>query len=177
MVVHQLQHIHPTLCDHEESTEVHEAADAQGQPFPVLSPQCWKLVLEDSDNCLCSGKLGAKTEGEKHQEEEDRPEWGDGHPRDSLRIGDECQSSTLGGDLFNGDSKLVGHVTNDAEDDKSGKEACDAITHSHEQCISEDIVVELVVAGEGDHAAPGDPEGEEDPGWMDGWMDGWMASD
>ena len=73
MVVHQLQHIHPTLRDHGESTEEHEAADAEGQPFPVLSPQCWKLVLEDGDNCLCGGELGAKTEGEKHQEEEDRP--------------------------------------------------------------------------------------------------------
>ena len=68
----------------------------------------------------------------------------------------------MGGHFFNRDPQFVGHVTNDAKDDKSRKEACDAIAHSHEQGISEDIVVELIVAGEGDHAAPGDAEGEED---------------
>ena len=162
VVVHQLKHVHPTLRDHEESAEVHEAAHAQGQPFPVLSPQCRKLVLEDGDNGLCGGELGAKPEGEKHQEEEYRPEWRDWHPGDGLRIGNECQSSTLSGDFFNRDPQFMGHVTNDAKDDKSGKEACDAIAHSHEQGIPEDIVVELIVAGEGDHAAPGDAEGEED---------------
>ena len=162
MVVHQLEHIHPTLCDHEESAEVHEAADAKGQPFPVFASQCWKLVLKDGDDCLCGGELCSKPEREKHQEEENRPERRDRHPRDGLRIGNERQSSTLGSNIFNLDAQFVGHVTDDAKDDKSGKEACDAVAHSHKQRISEDIVVELVVAGEGDHAAPGDAEGEED---------------
>ena len=162
MVVHQLQHVHPTLGDHEETTEVHEAADAEGQPLPVLPSQRRELVLKNGDDGLRGGELGAETKGEKHQEEEDGPEGRDGHPGHGLRISNERQSSSLGGNIFDRDAQLVGHVTDDAKDDKSSEEACDAIAHSHEQGISEDVVVELVVAGQGDHAAPGDAEREED---------------
>ena len=156
MVVHQLQHVHPTLGDHEEATEVHETADAEGQPLPVLPSQRRELVLKNSDDCLGGGELGAETKREKHQEEEDGPEGGDRHPGHGLRIGNERQSSSLGSNIFDRDAQFVGHVADDAKDDKSSKEACDAIAHSHEQGISEDVVVELVVAGQGDHAAPGD---------------------
>ena len=60
----------------------------------VLPPQIRESVKEDSDNSLNSRELGAKAEGQEHHEEEDRPEGGDRHPRDGLRVGDESQPSS-----------------------------------------------------------------------------------
>ena len=63
-------------------------------PPSVLPPQVRESVKEDSDDCLDSRELGAKAEGQEHHEEEDRPEGGDRHPRDGLRVGDESQPSS-----------------------------------------------------------------------------------
>ena len=56
----------------------------------------------------------------------------------------------------------MSHEPNDAKDDKAGKDTSDTVTNSDHDTVSEDIVAELVVAGQGDHAAPGDAEREED---------------
>ena len=56
----------------------------------------------------------------------------------------------------------MGHEPNDPEDDKASKEAGTAVANTNHDTVPVDVVLELVVAGEGDHAAPGDTEGEED---------------
>ena len=63
-------------------------------PPSVLPPQVRESVEEDSDDCLHRRELGAKAKGQEHHEEEDRPEGGDRHPRDGLRVGDESQPSS-----------------------------------------------------------------------------------
>ena len=69
---------------------------------------------------------------------------------------------TLGCHLLHRHPQLVRHEPDDPEDDESGEEAGEAVTAAHHDGVPEHVVLELVVAGEGDHAAPGDPQGEED---------------
>ena len=64
--------------------------------------------------------------------------------------------------LFDRYPELVSHEPNDPEDDKAGKEAGHAVAAADHDGVAEHVVLELVVAGEGDHAAPGDPEREAD---------------
>ena len=64
--------------------------------------------------------------------------------------------------LFNRYPKLMSHESNDPKDDKAGKEAGHAVAAADHDGVAKHVVLELVVAGEGDHAAPGDPQGEED---------------
>ena len=56
----------------------------------------------------------------------------------------------------------MSHEPNDPKDDEAGKEAGHAVAAADHDGVAEHVVLELVVAGEGDHAAPGDPEREED---------------
>ena len=56
----------------------------------------------------------------------------------------------------------MSHEPNDPKDDEAGEEAGHAVTAADHDGVAEHVVLELVVAGEGDHAAPGDAEGEED---------------
>ena len=58
----------------------------------------------------------------------------------------------------------MGHEANDAKDDKPSEDAGAAIPEGDQYGVLVDVVVELVVAGEGDHDAPGDAQGEEDLG-------------
>ena len=55
----------------------------------------------------------------------------------------------------------MGHVADDPEDDEPGKDTGHAVTTGHDDGVSEDVVVEVIVAGEGDHNSPGDADGEE----------------
>ena len=56
----------------------------------------------------------------------------------------------------------MSHEPDDPEDDKAGEEAGHAVAAADHDGVAEHVVLELVVAGQGDHAAPGDAEGEED---------------
>ena len=56
----------------------------------------------------------------------------------------------------------MSHESNDPKDDKAGKEAGHAVAAADHDGVAEHVVLELVVAGEGDHAAPGDAQREED---------------
>ena len=61
-----------------------------------IVPELGELVSEDGDHSLGGGELGPKPQGEQHQEEEDAPERGDGHPGHGLGVGDEGQARALG---------------------------------------------------------------------------------
>ena len=54
------------------------------------------------------------------------------------------------------------HVADDAEDNKACEKAGAAVAHPDQHRIPEHVVLKLVVAGEGDHATPGDAQREED---------------
>ena len=71
---------------------------------------------------------------------------------------------TLGDDIFNLHPEFMGHEADDTKDDKSSKYTGATIPEGDHDGVPVDVVVELVVAGEGDHDPPGDPEGEEDLG-------------
>ena len=69
---------------------------------------------------------------------------------------------TLIYNIFNLHPKLVSHKSNNSENDESSKDASAAIPEGYHDGVPVHVVVELVVAGEGDHDAPGDTQGEED---------------
>ena len=56
----------------------------------------------------------------------------------------------------------MSHESNDPKDDKAGKEARHAVATADHDGVAEHVVLELVVAGKGDHPAPGDSKREED---------------
>ena len=58
----------------------------------------------------------------------------------------------------------MGHEADDAEDDEAREDAGAAVADGHHDGVPEDVVVELVVGGEGDHHPPGDAQREEDLG-------------
>ena len=53
------------------------------------------------------------------------------------------------------------HEANDAKDDKTSKDTGDTVTTGHNDGISEDIVVKIIVAGQCDYYSPGDSDGEK----------------
>ena len=63
--------------------------------------------------------------------------------------------------IFHFDSKLMSHESNDAKDDKPSKDTGDTVTNRNHDTISEDVVAELVVAGQSDHTTPGNTKWEE----------------
>ena len=69
---------------------------------------------------------------------------------------------TLCRHLFHLHTELMRHVANDAEDDKAGEKAGATVAHPDQYRVPEHVVLKLVVAGQGDHAAPGDAQREED---------------
>ena len=56
----------------------------------------------------------------------------------------------------------MGGEADDGEDDETGEDAGEAVEDADEDCVSETVVAELVVGGEGDEAAPADAERKED---------------
>ena len=47
------------------------------------------------------------------------------------------------------------HEADDTKDDKASEDTGDTVATGHYDSISEDIVVEVIVAGQGDHHTPG----------------------
>ena len=62
---------------------------------------------------------------------------------------------------LNGFVQLVSHVANNPEYDEAGEHAGDAVAYGDDDGVPEHVVVEVVVAGQGDHHAPRDPNREE----------------
>ena len=55
----------------------------------------------------------------------------------------------------------MSHESNDAEDNKTSEHTGHAVAHRHDDGVSVDIVVVVIVAGQGDHHAPGHADAEE----------------
>ena len=128
---------------------------------PVIAPEFWELIQKNCDNSLRGRDLSSKAQQEQHEEEQNTPERGNWHLRHSLWVGYEGQPDPLGHHLVHGGVLEVGHVADDSEDDKPGKDTGHTVTTGHDDGVSEDVVVEVIVAGEGDHNSPGDSDGEE----------------
>ena len=56
----------------------------------------------------------------------------------------------------------MSHKPDNPEDDEAGKDAGDAVAAGHHDAVPEHVVGEVVVAGQGDHPAPGHAQREED---------------
>ena len=67
----------------------------------------------------------------------------------------------MGSNILYLDTKLMCHEAKDAEDDKSSKHTGEAVANSHHDTVPEDIVAEVVVAGQSDHSSPSDTQREE----------------
>ena len=58
----------------------------------------------------------------------------------------------------------MSHEADDAEDDEAREDAGAAVANGHHDGVPVDVVVELVVGGQGDHHPPGHAQREEDLG-------------
>lgn len=65
-------------------------------------------------------------------------------------------------DVFDWLLERVRHVAHDGEDGESGEDRGGAVDHAHQDRVAEAVVVELVVGGESDQAAPRRAQREED---------------
>ena len=70
--------------------------------FNVLVFVCARVILclqnrhifDDTYNYKCMGHLGAEAKGHQHEEEENGPEWRDGHLGEALGVHDEHEART-----------------------------------------------------------------------------------
>ncbi len=69
---------------------------------------------------------------------------------------------TRAGNFLNGLVQFISHEADKAEDYKASIEAGGAVGTGNDNRIAEDVVVELVVAGQGDESAPAGSKREED---------------
>ena len=60
----------------------------------------------------------------------------------------------MGGKYLDGFAELMRHVADDPEDDEAGEHAGDAVAYGDDDGVPDHVVVEVVVAGQGDHHAP-----------------------
>lgn len=58
--------------------------------------------------------------------------------------------------------QFISHETDKAKDDETSKETGSTIGHSDDDGVSEAVVVELVVAGQGNQSTPAGAERKED---------------
>ena len=102
----------------------------------VLSSQLVRpQVYDGSNHSFQNGELGAQSQSEKHNEEQDRPERSDGQPGDSFRINGECESSALRSDLFDGRSHFECHESNNAKDYEASEKSGEHVACCDDDCV------------------------------------------
>merc|ERR1719336_1029088 len=142
----------------EDEEDDANGADHQG----LLGDELWSEVQDSGEESLDDGELRVQSESEEHEEEEDGPEGGGGEPGHQVGIRLEGQSSSSSGDIRHVHTELSGHEAQHGEDGEARGEGCEAVADADDEGVPDDVVVEPVVAGESDEAAPGHGEREED---------------
>ena len=81
----------PHLCGKRDTEQEEHEAHRDHHPR-LLGPQLGELVQDAGDDVLHDGELRVEAEREQHEEEEQRPESGDGQTRDEVRVRHERQT-------------------------------------------------------------------------------------
>lgn len=91
---------------------------------------------ESSDLPFPSPHLSPQTEKDEHEEEEQRPQWGDGEQSEGFWVSHEGQAGAVVGHLRHGDVQVVCHEAQDGEDDEAGIHAGGTVGHADDDAVS-----------------------------------------
>lgn len=80
--------------------------------------------------------LGAQSEEDEHEEEEQRPQGGYGEQSEGLWVSHEGQSGAVICHLGHGDVQVVRHEAQDGENDEAGIHAGGAVGHADDDAVS-----------------------------------------
>ena len=115
-----------------------------------MGPQRFRPVVDKaSHERLCAGKLAVNAESEQHDEKESRPQGRRGEGEHDFRIDKEGQARSTLHNVTNFHPLRVSHVAEDGEDDRGGEEAGEGVDRADEEGVPVAVVVELVVAAQG----------------------------
>jgi len=161
IVIHQLEVVDAPLDDVGHPKEARDDADEQDYDFmiaqvPLDPPR--ESVLDGRDHHLHDGKLGIQTQAEEHEEEHDCPELGIRHLGHRLGIHHEDHARTIADYVPHIRVLLQRQVAQRGEGKDAHQEAGDHVHRTHRHRVPQDIIIILVVAGEGDHGSEGDAQ-------------------
>ena len=128
-----------------------------------MGPQRFRPVVDKaSHERLCAGKLAVNAESEQHDEKESRPQGRRGEGEDDFGIDKEGQARSTLHNVANFHPLRVSHVAEDGEDDRGGEEAGEGVDRADEEGVPVAVVVELVVAAQGQKSSNADSIRVED---------------
>lgn len=122
------------------------------------------LVAKRRDHGFQPPEGAVQPQRDQHEEEDDGPEDRPGHGGDGLGVDDEDEPRPLQPHHLDALVLDVRHVPQNWEDDESGQEARQTIDAAGEDRVSVAVVVEFVVAREGQQRAETGTQREEDLG-------------
>lgn len=160
--VHQLEDIDAVPCDHREAEEEHHNGHGEGELLPVGLQQLWPVVHQSSHQGLHAAELRVDAECEEHHKEKAGPQGGGGDGEHHLGVDQEREAGARLDHIPHLDLLGVGHVAEDGEDDDGREEGGERVDAAHEDGVLVAVVVELVVASEGQKGANTDSIREED---------------
>ena len=160
--VHQLEHIDTVPGDHGQAQDEHEHGHGEGELLPVRLEDVRPVVHETSHQRLHTTELRVDAQGEQHDEEEEGPERRGSDGQHHLRVHEECQARTTLHHVLHLHTLGGGHVAQDREDDDSREEAGEGVDTADEDGVLVTVVVELVVASQGQESSDTNTIGEED---------------
>ena len=122
----------------------------------------WPVVHQACHQRLHSAELGVNSQSQKHDKEEESPQrrWGNG--QDNLRIDKEGETRARLDHISHLHTLGVGHVAEDGEDDHGGEEGGEGVDAADHDGVLVAVVVELVVAAQGQQGSNTNSVGKED---------------
>ena len=120
------------------------------------------VVHQAGHQRLHPAELRVDTEGEQHDEEEEGPEGGGGDGQHHLRVNQESQAGPRLDHVVHHHSLGVRHVAQDGEDHHGGEEGGEGVDAADHDGVLVAVVVELVVAAQGQEGSNTNSVGEED---------------
>ena len=148
--------------DHGEPQQEHEDGHAQGELLPVRLQHLGPVVHQAGHQGLHPAELRVDTEGEQHDEEEEGPEGRGGDGQHHLGVHQEGQAGPGLDHVVHQDALGVSHVAQDGEDHHGREEGGEGVDAADDNGVLVAVVVELVVAAQGQQSSNANSIGEED---------------
>lgn len=80
--------------------------------------------------------LSSKSQEDEHEEEEQRPQWGNGQQCEGFWVGHKGQAWAVVGHLWHGDVQVVGHEAQNGEDDKASIHTGGTVGYADDDAVS-----------------------------------------
>lgn len=148
--------------DHGQPQQEHQDGHAQGELLPVRLQHLGPVVHQAGHERLHPAELRVDTEGQQHDEEEEGPEGRGGDSQDHLGVDEESQAGPGLDHVLHHHALGVSHVAQDGEDHHGREEGGEGVDAADHDGVLVAVVVELVVAAQGQESSDTNSVGEED---------------